>query len=77
MLGDARAAIDDAIRCWPKHANTAKHNVQYRMANDSHYWNIDALRPMFVRLGIFQRIIRNTVCVDCRRLSIELLNQPD
>jgi hypothetical protein len=74
MLGHARVTIDNAVHRRPIDADTAKHGVQYGMAGDSDNRNADAIEPMHVRLGLFERIVWNSFCVDSWRLSAELLD---
>lgn len=75
MLGHARVTIDNAVHRRPIDADTAKHDVQYRLAGDRDKRNIDALEPMHVCLELFERIVWNTFRVDSWRLSAELLDQ--
>lgn len=75
MLGHARIAIDDAIHRRPIDPDPAAHDVQYWMAGDSDNRNADAIKPMHFCLGLFERVVWNSFCVDSWRLSAELLDQ--
>jgi hypothetical protein len=74
MLGHARVTIDNAVHSRPINTDTAEYNLQYRLAGDRDKRNADALEPMHVRLGLFERIVWNSFCVDSWRLSAELLD---
>lgn len=75
MLGHARTAIDNAVHRRPINADTAEHNVQHWLANDSDNRNVDAHESMHFCLELFERIVWNTFRVDSWRLSAELLDQ--
>jgi hypothetical protein len=64
MLGAKSITFNHVFFCWTVNANTTKYKLQYWLANFSNYWNTYKVWALRFRMGIFNRIIWNSLCLD-------------